>query len=54
MSQADKEQKLRRDIESYAQIAKHRALFALEARRLAELTKDLAKIDARRASKAAP
>ena len=59
MSQADREQKLRRDIATLRSARDHalaggRPQFAVDVRRLRELEADLAKIDARRAQKAAP
>lgn len=53
MSQAEKEARLRKAIRDLEQIAKGRALYKMEARRLSLLQADLRKIESRRAGKAA-
>lgn len=48
MSQAEKEARLRKAIRDLEQIAKGRALYKMEARRLSLLQADLRKIESRR------
>lgn len=53
MSQQDREKRLRDSIVTLERIAAVRPLFDVERRRLRELRADMAKIEARRARKAA-
>lgn len=53
MSQRDREERWRVDLRALEQLAATRPLHTVDARRLRELRAKLAKIDARRAGKAA-